>query len=90
MFDGEVDTVQKDTKLEDLLAHGRTILTHHQALWAFGKYCEGYSQRILADCLYVHKNTIHNTFRRKGWKRPAGTGYRKYLPPLKYPGEGKW
>lgn len=79
--------MQKNT---DLLAHGNTILTRRQALWAFGKYCEGYSQRILADCLYVHENTIRNTFRRKGWKRPAGMGYRKHLPPLQYPGEGRW
>ena len=79
--------MQKNT---DLLAHGNTILTRHQTLWAFGKYCEGYSQRILADCLYVHENPIRTPSGVRDGNGRQGLVGRKHLPPLKYPGQGRW
>lgn len=45
------------------------VLSEEKIMWAYEKWCLGYSKKEIADALFVHENTIDGYFRRRKLKK---------------------
>lgn len=48
----------------------KKILTAEQIDWAYHKWCAGYSQKEIADALFVHYHTLYRALRDRKRVRP--------------------
>lgn len=46
------------------------FLTKEEEKWAYKKWCEGYTQRQIADALYVCERTVRRSLKNKPRIRP--------------------
>ena len=46
------------------------VMTKHEEEWAYAKWCESYTQRQIADALYVCERTVRRSLKNKPRIRP--------------------
>lgn len=56
--------------MDELYETSRSALSTKQKKWAYEKWCQGYTQRQIADALFVCEKTIHRALKNKPKKRP--------------------
>lgn len=49
----------------------KRMLTDDEIKWAYERWCEGHTQKQIADALYVCPMTVHNALRDKRRIRPV-------------------
>ena len=56
--------------MDELYETSRSALSTKQKEWAYEKWCQGYTQRQIADALFVCEKTIRRALKNKPKTRP--------------------